>query len=388
MDQAREEEAYRQAAPSARTCQRRASRSRRRSRPPTRSALSGYHLRELRELRRLREERSWPMLLEVERSHVRSPTSRRSSSPRRRSSSGMTRGQFDNWADWSKYRIDALRGRDVRRRRARPALRAARPAEQDGRLRRPRRPEDDAGRGAGPAGQASTASRSTSTRRRSSTRRSTTCSKTEVANPNADPADEDDAGHGAEEDPGPRSPVAVRRDVHHPPRRDRDHHRRVRRGREGGPRLPGGRPGHRRSPTPSTSRRSGRRHDPRPLGQLGLARRPGGRPSSVHWAAAWARLGGLGGQLGGGLGSSAAASAAGRRPRRARRRPRQLGGGLGGSAAASAGRRLRRRSWRPGRASRPAGLGQVGGFNFQGNVRTWASAAASRLHRRPARPAR
>jgi tetratricopeptide (TPR) repeat protein len=68
-------------------------------------ALSGYHLREVQELKRLREERFLATLLEVERSHVPFPDEPPVEFPSAATVRKLTRGQFDNWADWSKDRI-------------------------------------------------------------------------------------------------------------------------------------------------------------------------------------------------------------------------------------------------------------------------------------------
>ena len=104
MDQAREEEAHRQAlsirndmvnqgqvVPAAVTY-------------GVQSSLNGYHLREVQELRRVREERFLATMLEVERSHVPFPDEPPVEFPSAAVIRRITRGQFDNWGDFSKYR--------------------------------------------------------------------------------------------------------------------------------------------------------------------------------------------------------------------------------------------------------------------------------------------
>jgi hypothetical protein len=67
-------------------------------------SLNGYHVREEVELRRIREERWLATLLEVERSHIPFPDEPPIEYPSAAVIRKMTRGQFDNWADFSKYR--------------------------------------------------------------------------------------------------------------------------------------------------------------------------------------------------------------------------------------------------------------------------------------------
>jgi hypothetical protein len=105
MDQAREEEAYRQA-----LSMRNDLVSQGLQVPPAvtfgyQTALNGYHLREERELRRFREERFLAVLLEVERSHIPFPDEPPIEFPDAAKIRRMTRGKFDNWGDLSDYRI-------------------------------------------------------------------------------------------------------------------------------------------------------------------------------------------------------------------------------------------------------------------------------------------
>ncbi|MFO0881136.1 MAG: hypothetical protein U0840_27750 [Gemmataceae bacterium] len=105
MDQAREEEAFRQA-----NALRHDLVNQGQPVPPSvtsayMSALTGYHLRELTELRRVREERFLATLLEVERSHVPFPDEPPVEFPSSAVIKRITRGHFDNWKDWSKHRM-------------------------------------------------------------------------------------------------------------------------------------------------------------------------------------------------------------------------------------------------------------------------------------------
>jgi tetratricopeptide (TPR) repeat protein len=67
-------------------------------------SLNGYHRREEVELRRVREDRWLATLLEVERSHIPFPDEPPVEFPSAAVIRKITRGQFDNWADFSKYR--------------------------------------------------------------------------------------------------------------------------------------------------------------------------------------------------------------------------------------------------------------------------------------------
>src|SRR5208282_520635 len=67
-------------------------------------ALSRYHLRELHDLRRVREEKWLAVLLEVERSHIPFPDEPPVEYPSAAKLRIITHGQFDNWADYSKYK--------------------------------------------------------------------------------------------------------------------------------------------------------------------------------------------------------------------------------------------------------------------------------------------
>ncbi len=109
MDQAREDEAFRQA-----LAIRNDQVSQGRPVPPAvtsayQTALTGYHLREITELKRLREEKFLATLLEVERSHVPFPDEPPVEFPSHTMIKRITRfpgrGGFDNWADWSRHRI-------------------------------------------------------------------------------------------------------------------------------------------------------------------------------------------------------------------------------------------------------------------------------------------
>ncbi len=71
-----------------------------------RNYLANYHLKELKDLVRLREERFLATLLEVEKSHVPFPDEPPVEFPNAAKIRFMTRGQFDNWADLSKYRAE------------------------------------------------------------------------------------------------------------------------------------------------------------------------------------------------------------------------------------------------------------------------------------------
>ncbi|MFO0928549.1 MAG: hypothetical protein U0736_16250 [Gemmataceae bacterium] len=106
MDQAREEEAQRQA-----ILMRDELVARGQPVPQAVSAAyqiaqSRYHLKEVQEMRRLREDRFLATLLEVERSHLpftdEPPVTFPSAAVIRR----LTRDRFASWADWSKYRIE------------------------------------------------------------------------------------------------------------------------------------------------------------------------------------------------------------------------------------------------------------------------------------------
>src|SRR5262249_14384905 len=69
-------------------------------------ALSAFHPRELRELRRVRQERWLATMLEVERSAVPFPDEPPVEYPSPAVIRRLSRGKYDNWADYSKYRID------------------------------------------------------------------------------------------------------------------------------------------------------------------------------------------------------------------------------------------------------------------------------------------
>ncbi len=105
MDQGREEEAFRQA-----MAIRADLISQGQEVPPAVTAgayigLAGEHLREERRLRYLRQERVLAVLLEVERSHVPYPDEPTVNFPTEAMLKRMTRGYFDNWKDFSNYRI-------------------------------------------------------------------------------------------------------------------------------------------------------------------------------------------------------------------------------------------------------------------------------------------
>ena len=68
-------------------------------------ALSRYHLRELHDLRRVREEKWLAVLLEVERSHIPFPDEPPVAFPTPAKIRVITNGQFDNWTDYSKYKL-------------------------------------------------------------------------------------------------------------------------------------------------------------------------------------------------------------------------------------------------------------------------------------------
>jgi hypothetical protein len=69
-----------------------------------RISLSVHHLKQLKDLVRLREEKWLAVLLEVERSHVPFPDEPPVEFPNAAKIRRMTSGQFDNWADFAKYR--------------------------------------------------------------------------------------------------------------------------------------------------------------------------------------------------------------------------------------------------------------------------------------------
>src|SRR5262249_47285121 len=105
MDQAREDEAYRQAFAIRTDLIEQGLPV-----PPAVTAayyvgLAGYRLRELRELRLLRQQRFLATLLEVERSAVPFPDEPPVEYPSPALIRRITRGQFSNWRDWSKDRI-------------------------------------------------------------------------------------------------------------------------------------------------------------------------------------------------------------------------------------------------------------------------------------------
>ncbi|MFO0925936.1 MAG: vWA domain-containing protein [Gemmataceae bacterium] len=106
MDQAREEEAQKQA-----ILMRDEMVTRGQPVPPAVTAAyqiaqSRYYLKEVQELRRLREDRFLATMLEVERSHVPFPDEPPVVFPDSAIIRRLTRNRFDNWRDWSKYRIE------------------------------------------------------------------------------------------------------------------------------------------------------------------------------------------------------------------------------------------------------------------------------------------
>ena len=353
MDQAREEEAFRQA-----LAIRNDLVSQGQPIPPSvtfgmQASLNGYHLREVQELKRVREDRFLATLLEVERSHVPFPDEPPVEFPSAAAVRKITRGQFDNWPDFAKYRIARYSGVRLHQRRARPAVRVAEPAEQDGGLRRSGRSQSHLDRRTGSAG----AGLPRDLRRqregvqvRDAQRRAQDGDR----QPQRDSADENHAGHRAQEDPGAR-PGAFRRDVHDPPRRDRDHHRAVRHRRENRARLPRGRPRHAHSQRLQQERRQSGPGGP---GAAAAEYDPGCcRPvsASLGGGVPWAALGALGAgrRLGPWVGGGRAA--------------------LGGCGWSHGGRS--RWAWRA--ASLAGGMHgchggapglMVGGFNFMGNV--------------------
>ena len=110
MDQAREEEAHRQALSIRNDLV-----SQGQVVPPSvtfglQASLNGYHLREVQELKRQTEERYLATLLEVERSHIPFPDEPPVEFPSAAVIRKITRGQFDNWPDFAKYRTSPLCG--------------------------------------------------------------------------------------------------------------------------------------------------------------------------------------------------------------------------------------------------------------------------------------
>ncbi|MBY0229630.1 MAG: VWA domain-containing protein, partial [Gemmataceae bacterium] len=67
---------------------------------------SSFYLREVREMRRVREQKFLEVLHEVERSHVPFPDEPPIEFPSAETIKKITRGRFDNWSDFSKFRIN------------------------------------------------------------------------------------------------------------------------------------------------------------------------------------------------------------------------------------------------------------------------------------------